>query len=216
MKKKNLKEHVFDELKNRILFARLSPGVKISDNEVARELGISRTPVREALVRLAGHGLVEELPNRGFKVRVLSIREIEDLYIMREALEVLAVRLAVPNMDSEKKRILRQLLKNYVPIVNTQDFVKHIQLDHKFHYQIVSYSNNAVLTQTFRSLQDQIRIVRYYEHLRSTSYQKVYNDHQQIFDFMVRGETAKAKSAMSRHILQAMKNILKFLKDVGY
>ena len=216
MRKKNLKEQVFDELKSRILYAKLSPGVKISDNEVARELGISRTPVREALVRLAGHGLVEELPNRGFKVRVLTIHQIEDLYVMREALEVLAVRLAIPNLDSDKKHILGQLLKSYVPIVNTQDFVKHIQLDHKFHYQIVSYSNNAFLTQTFRSLQDQIRIVRHYEHLRSASYQKVYNDHQKIFDFMVRGETARAKSAMSRHILQAMKNILTYLKDFGY
>jgi DNA-binding GntR family transcriptional regulator len=216
MRKKNLKEQVFDELKNRILYAKLSPGVKISDNEVAREMGISRTPVREALVRLAGHGLVEELPNRGFRVRVLTLREIEDLYIMREALEVLAVRLAIQNMDSEKTRILGQLLKNYVPIINAQDFAKHIQLDHRFHFQIVSYSNNAFLTQTFRSLQDQIRIVRHYEHLRSDSYQKIYNEHQQIFNFMVKGETAKAKSAMSRHILQAMKNILTYLKDIGY
>ena len=216
MKKKNLKEQVFDELKNRILYAKLAPGVKISDNEVARELGISRTPVREALVRLAGQGLVEELPNRGFRVRVLTLGEVEDLYIMREALEVLAVKLAIQNMDSEKERTLGQLLKRYVPIVNTQDFVKHIQLDHQFHYQIVSYSNNACLTQTFRNIQDQVRIVRHYEHLRSDSYQKVYNGHQQIFNFMVKGETARAKSAMSRHILQAMKNILTYLKDIGY
>lgn len=216
MRKKNLKEQVFDELKNRILYAKLAPGVKISDNEVARELGISRTPVREALVRLAGHGLVEELPNRGFRVRVLTLREIEDLYIMREALEVLGVKLAIQNLDKEKERTLGQLLKSYVPIVDTQDFVKHIQLDHQFHYQIVSYGNNAVLTQTFRSLQDQVRIVRHYEHLRSDSYQKVYDDHQKIFSLMVAGETARAKSAMSRHILKAMKNILKYLKTVGY
>jgi len=179
-------------------------------------MGISRTPVREALVRLSEHELVQARPNRGFTVKVFTIKEVEDLYNMCEALEVLAVRLAIQNLDDEKARTIRKLIDGYLPLMEANDLVKFNNVDQTFHDLIAFYSGNSFLTQTLRSLHDQVRIVRRYEHLRAGSFQETYEEHRQIFDHMVLGETTKAKAAMSRHILRSMKVILNFLKDSGY
>ena len=88
MVKKDLKKNeVYSDLRSRIVNFTLLPGDRVSDKEIANELAISRTPVREALVRLSGEGLVQAIPNRGFRVKVFTLKEIEDLYTFRESLE---------------------------------------------------------------------------------------------------------------------------------
>ncbi|RPJ03771.1 MAG: GntR family transcriptional regulator, partial [Deltaproteobacteria bacterium] len=133
MKDKHLVQNTALYLKNQILNFKLLPGVKISDKEVAQQLGISRSPVREALIQLAEQGLVDVRYNKGVTVKGFSIKEVEDLYTLRAALESLAVNLTTKNMDQRKLRALESLLNSYTKIIHDNDPVAFNNADQKFH-----------------------------------------------------------------------------------
>lgn len=211
--KRDRAAQVFEILKHRILNFQLSPGVKISDKEVAESLGISRTPVREALNRLAEQGLVEFRPNRGFAVKVFSKKEVRDHYVLRETLESLAVELATPQLDQRKIKVMKDLLKTYVSLLKSGDLARFNDADERFHDLIALYSGNSALYETLKNLHGRIRIIRRYDHLRSSSFQETYEEHSEILTHMVRGDVTKAKKAMSSHILNSMKVVMKALPD---
>ena len=132
MNKKDLPSEVYALIRTRILNFSILPGVKLSDKDLAEELGISRTPVREALIRLAGHGLVQSLHNRGFSVREFTVKEVEDIYTLREALELLAVKLAMKNLDKEKIQVLQKLLDSYPNLIASGNRNEFNQADEGF------------------------------------------------------------------------------------
>jgi DNA-binding GntR family transcriptional regulator len=204
---------VFETLKQRILNFHLSPGVKISDKEVAQGMGLSRTPVREALSRLAEQGLVESRPNRGFTVKVFSRKEVEDHYRLRDSLESLAVALTSQRLNRQKIRALRDLVESYPALMKSQNLARFNDADEQFHDLVALYSGNSALYEALRNLQGKIRIIRRYDHIRSTSFQETYDEHKQILNHMVRGEVTRARKAMSDHILTSMKTVMKTLPD---
>ncbi|UCF92527.1 MAG: GntR family transcriptional regulator [Desulfobacterales bacterium] len=212
----NLTLKVMQDLKAQIFNFKLLPGVRISDKEVAQKMGMSRSPVREALVRLSEQGLVKSRHNRGFTVRDFSVQEVEDLYTLREAIEVLAVRLALQRLDKKKTQSLQQHLDRYPFLMESSGLMKFNEVDEEFHDLIATYSGNELLTQNWKSLHGQIRIVRRYDYLRPNSFRETYADHSQIFEHMRHGETSKAQKCMSRHIIKSMRIIIKMLKDCGY
>lgn len=216
MHKHDVTEEVFLLLQAQILNFKLLPGVKISDKEVAAGQGLSRTPVREALIRLAGQGLVEARHNRGFTVKIFSIKEIEDLYTMRATLEEMSVGLATQNLDPDHADQLQRLLETYPPLMKAQDLVRFNEADDRFHELIASASRNALLAKTLKNLQGQIRIVRRYDHLRPSSFKETYDEHQQILGHILQGETTRAKKAVSRHILKSMQIIIGVLKQTSH
>ena len=211
MKKHNIVHQVFTRLREQILTFKLLPGVRVSDKEVADELGISRTPVREALIRLAEQGLVEARPNRGFTVKVFSIKEVEDLYTLRAALEKLAINLTTRRMNEKKAAELQKVLDTYPALMEDRDIVGFNAADEAFHDLIALYSENTPLHQNLKSLQGQIRIIRRYDHLRSSSFEETYVEHQEILKSMVLGDSDKAEAVMARHILHSMETIIKIL-----
>ena len=211
MKNRNLKERVYNSIKASILDFRLLPGVKLSDKQIAQEMGISRTPVREALVRLSEQGLVETHPNRGVTVKSFTVSEIDNLYTLREALEVLAVRQAIPKLDSERIEALRKPTDRFLSLLKSNNLIRLIDSDEAFHDLISTYSENRPLINFLRSLHDQIRIARRYDHLYGDNPQMTHEEHLQILELMARKETSKAMRAMSAHIVRAKKNILSFI-----
>ena len=213
MNKSGLTHESLSWLKNQILTFKLLPGVRISDKEVAEQLGISRSPVREALIHLAEQGLVEGRHNRGFTVKMFSIKEIEDLYTLRATLESMAVRLTTRHMDGEKAKNFQDLLDSYPTLMKNHDLVGFNDADEKFHALIAEYSDNRLLAQNMKNLQGQIRLARRYDHLRATSFQETYDEHHDILRHMIAGEAVKAQRAMSRHILRSMKAIINMLQQ---
>lgn len=211
--KTDVATQAYEYIKHRILTFQLSPGVKISDEEIARRLGSSRTPVREALQRLAEQGLVEARPHRGFVVKVFSRHEVRDHYVLRECLESLAVRLAARNADEQTLQALRDLLETYPALMEDQDLVRFNDADEQFHDRIALASGNEVLYQTLRQLQGKIRIIRRYDHLRSSSFQETYEEHREILEALAKRQGGRARRAMSRHILNSMKVVMKLLPD---
>ncbi len=209
--KKDTASQAFEYIRRRILTFQLLPGVKISEEEVAQALGTSRTPVREALNRLAEQGLVESRLNRGFTVKVFKRKEVEDHYILRETLESLALRLTIQSLNAEKIRNLRDVVKAYPSLMKSHDLARFNDADERFHDLIALYSGNSALYEALKNLQDKIRIVRRYDHIRSSSFQETFEEHSEILTYMIHGQAAKARKAMSDHILNSMKVVMKTL-----
>ena len=217
MNKKNLKMEVYAELRSRILNAEILPGVRISDKSIAEELGTSRTPVREALIRLADHGLVQAVHNRGFTVREFTLDEIRDIYVVRGALEVLAIGLCAEMMDDAKRLALETLLGEYPQLMESGSREAFNQADEQFHLLLARFSNNALLVKQLNSLHDQLAILRRYAHLlangRRQHYEEdTYIDHRNIFNRLVQGEVTEAKQAMAEHIQASMNSVIEAIE----
>lgn len=213
MNKKNLPTEIYLLLRARILDFKLLPGIKISDKEIAKELGVSRTPVREALIRLVGHGLVTSLHNRGFKVREFSIKEVKDIYTLREALEILAVKLTIHNLDNDKIQILTELIDEYPGLSASGNRNEFNKADENFHLRIAEFSDNAPLKTQLNHLHDQLALLRRYAHLlsdnwRTTYEQETYKEHIAIFKYMKQADETRAADAMSHHIQASMNSVV--------
>ena len=203
-----------DYIKSQILNFTLLPGMKISDDEIAKGLTMSRTPVREALNRLMDQGLVEARHNRGFIVKIFTKKEVEDNYILRESLECLAVRLAITMLDPDKIGTFQELLSTYPDVMKSNNLAQYNQVDEQFHHLIAKYSSNSALYDTLHNIQGRIRIIRRYDHLRTTSFLETYEEHGEILKHMIQRDTQRAVEAMSQHILGSMKTVIETLS--GY
>lgn len=211
--KQNLSTKVSAKIRNRILNFTLPPGIKISDEAIARELGISRTPVREALNRLAAEGLVEARLNRGFCVRVFDNKEVKDIYVLRERLETLAVELAIDNLDEPKRNTLIELLDSFPAFIEAKDLSGFNNVDEKFHDLIALYSDNSALYTVLKNLQGKIRLIRRFDHLRPGSLEEAYEDHLDILNSILSGDVNGAVQKMSSHIINSIQIVMKLMTD---
>jgi DNA-binding GntR family transcriptional regulator len=211
-KKADLTTKVFDELRTLIRDFHLLPGVKVSDKEIAERMGISRTPVREALVRLEAVGLLDTLPNRGYRVRAFTVKDITDLYTLREALEVLAVRLATPNLNPARIKALQREVEIHPVAIKEGRLKDACRADDVFHDLIARYSDNDLLYKALRDLSDQIHIARRYDHIRLGTSEKVYTEHLKILDLMSSGEAELAAKEIAKHISESKESFEKQLR----
>lgn len=156
----NLREQVLGHVRAQIISGRNGPGAMYSVPALAAELGVSTTPVREALLELARAGLIEPLRNRGFKVVAPTLQNLRDLFDLRELLEVRAAELFA-SKPRKKKRLLDELtrLANEVgAAVEADDVDAYIEADRRFHGAFIAAAENALLTQTAMSLRDKMRL----------------------------------------------------------
>lgn len=150
------RERAYRELRLRILEGRLSPGTTLLEAEVAALLAMSRTPIREALIRLEDEGLVIVTPRRGFTVRALSLDDLAEIYEVFSALEVRAARLAARRgLDPATAERLSGLLTAMERATARGDIVRWSHLDDDFHAGLVAASGNGRLEATIRQCWDQ-------------------------------------------------------------
>ena len=139
-----LSQPVYERLKEMIVDGTLSPGQKLIQEKLATELGVSRTPLLKALQNLEHEMLVESIPRRGMYVRKISVQEMIDVYHCREAIECMALRLAIERASDEE---LLQMKKVFAPFVKKAsiDLKKYRRADEEFHDLIINLSKNPVL-----------------------------------------------------------------------
>lgn len=214
MNRTDLTEKVFQELRRRIIDFQLLPGARISDKAVAEELGFSRTPVRQALFKLAEKGLVEARHNHGFRVRVFSIEAVRDLYLFREALEKLAVRQTIASMNQNKAAALREHMTAFQEVIGSTSLSHLSRLDAGFHQLIADLSGSDLVSRTIADLQDQLQVIMRYQHLAPLSFTETRDEHGMIIDLMIAGKVRQAVAAMSDHILLSMNFVISTLEEL--
>jgi DNA-binding GntR family transcriptional regulator len=151
-----LRQQVFDHLREEILSSRLRPGQELNELALSAELEVSRGPIREALSRLESEGLVKVTPRRGAIVAELTDEEFVEAYQVREALETLAIRLAVPRIEADELERLRALHEEMTEFVANAQIKEFFDANSAFHQQIVDASGNAKLGEHYRLLMAQM------------------------------------------------------------
>jgi DNA-binding GntR family transcriptional regulator len=145
-------QRVYDHLHGEIMAYRLPPGTELSEVALSKELSVSRGPIREAMGRLAADGLVTVRPRRGAEVREITPRELVDAYQVREALEVLAVRLAVPRVTESDLDSLGALVDKMAEYARNGAVAEFFAANVSFHDLLTELSGNEKLVQVYRRL----------------------------------------------------------------
>jgi DNA-binding GntR family transcriptional regulator len=186
----------YNRIKSYILHEDFADETRLTENYLSRQLGISKSPVREALNSLSTEGLIRIEARRGAYLRSFSIQEVKDLYNLREALEVYAVSVAVlsPRVISELKRSTQRMRK----FLKVRDKFSHIEEDARFHQLIASATGNTELCRVLANIQNQIWLCRRKTYNLSSSTSP--EAHQKILDALEKGDRARAQAAMRDHI----------------
>lgn len=154
-----IRDGVYEHLKREILSGRLPSGARLAEVEAAERLGVSRTPVREAVQRLAQDGLVEVVPNRGARVRTVTPAEVEDTYAVREVLDGLAARLAAHSARPADLATMRAALER-LERAGCTDYAAQTAADLEFHGAIAAASGNPTLVGVLRGLAEGVARVK--------------------------------------------------------
>jgi DNA-binding GntR family transcriptional regulator len=153
---RTLWQRVHEHLRDEIISGRLIPGTVLHEVALAGSLGVSRGPIREALGRLATEGLVTIRPRRGAVVRALSSEEFIEAYQVREALEMMAVRLAVPKLTAEDLAEMERLIETMALRAEAGDVQGFFELNTEFHQRFFEVAGNRMLAEHYRQLRGQI------------------------------------------------------------
>ncbi|MEG9430889.1 GntR family transcriptional regulator [Terriglobus sp. ADX1] len=192
----SLTEHAHQSIKRHILSSDMTRGERLTEEFFSRELGISKSPVREAMNSLEREGLLRIEPRRGAFVRTFSEREIADLYTVREILEVHAATNA--ELTEEFVEGLRTSVERTKEALLRDDKAAHIEEDIAFHAQIVQAAGNAELTRVHANIQDKLWLCRCQTYqITSTDTPKA---HGEIVECFAAGDRAGAIEAVRGHI----------------
>ncbi|MCG7947515.1 MAG: GntR family transcriptional regulator [Candidatus Thiodiazotropha taylori] len=205
-----LTERLFDALQRAIVEGEIPQGSKISEPELARQHGVSRGSLREAMARLEVRKLVERKPNLGARVVTLSYEQLIEIFQLREALEGMAARLAAQNMTEIEIEELQKLLDQHGEQIAEQHgqayFQKQGDLD--FHYRIVQGSKNKQLIELLcDDLYHLLRMYRYQFGMRSKRSQQAYEEHQYLINAISARDPEMAELLMRQHIRSSRRNV---------
>ncbi|GIW31200.1 MAG: GntR family transcriptional regulator [Meiothermus sp.] len=194
----SVREAAYSHLRGAILTGSLLPGARISEPGLAQELGISRTPVREALQRLAQEGLVELLPGKGARVRVLSAEEVREVYDVRALLEGEAAALAAQNATEAELDRLERLLQ-VLEALPKEAYAQQMQVDFDFHTALIEAAHNKTLARIYADLRSSLTLVRSFQQTLS-QHPKTRQQHQAILSALKARNPAEAAEAARAHV----------------
>lgn len=190
-----LKERAYATLKRRIVTCQLLPGQVLSEQALAAELGMSRTPIREALVQLTQESLVRLAPRRGVFVTELSLRDVDEVFELREALETWVVHKVAGLVPEERLDWFAQTFRAL-----DRDFDRELEVDQEFHWFLVSLAGNRRFEAVYHNVQDQNQRIRVLSTRQPGRLAATLVEHLAILEALKTRNGAAAAAAMSVHI----------------
>jgi DNA-binding GntR family transcriptional regulator len=210
----NLSARVYNQIKNLILCNEFMPGQKLHHQQLSERLGVSRTPVREALTRLVQEGYVSFLPNRGFTCKEIRMQEAEELYELREAFEAFAVEKAIANLTDSALDLLREKMNSYGRDVQNRFTRERLVYDQDVHLEIARLAGNETLTSMLAHVFERIVLKRrtdgLYDPARGTT---AHQEHLQLLEAIERRDPREAVAIIRSHIQAGKKNVMADLKQ---
>ncbi len=200
---------VYHALKQAIVRAQFKPGHLLSEAEIARQLGVSRQPVREAFIKLAEVGLVEIRPQRGTLVLLISRREVENARFIREAIEVAVVRRAAEMASPEDVAMLRELVARQEAAGDHPDQGHFLALDDDFHQMIARIVECENAWRVAEDLKVQMDRVRFLSLSNATPVETIIRQHLAIVDAIETGSGEAAEAAMRLHLSEVLHSLPK-------
>ena len=195
-------DEVYAQLKRDIAEFNLVPGDRFTENELSERLGVSRTPVRQALFKLQQEGFVEVLFRSGWRVLPFDFDQFEQLYDLRMVLETTAAQ----RICSDAERVDRELLEQLVAIwlvpaaERSADMLQVSQWDEEFHCKLVAAAGNAEMARVHRDVTDRIRIIRRLDFTKQARIDATYEEHAKILKAIQRKRGDQAAMLLRAHI----------------
>lgn len=197
----SLADQVYENLKLLILSGTLQGGERIPEEQVAQQFGVSRTPIREALKRLAEYGLVTVRPRSNAVVAQISNREAEDIARVRLALEKLAIESLDPSAIAPLIAALKGLAAECRRRFESGERAKAFEKDSEFHTTLVAGAGNIVLTETYERLDARIQLLRISQHLSSEQLVPYAGHHLELLERIAVGDTKATIALLETHIM---------------
>lgn len=197
---KPLREIVYEELKRQIMVGEIAPGTRMMEVELAEEMGVSRTPVREAIRKLEKEGLVTIEPRRGAYASDISAKDMVDILEVRQDLEGMAAGIAAQKITDEGRIELENIARKYKESVDREDIEEIIKNDEAFHKYIVGLSGNKTLIKMVSQVQELALRFRYIYYEDFSRFKNQPSEHQAIVDAIAGGDVAGARKYAEEHL----------------
>ena len=197
---KSLTQMVYRKIKEMMLNYEIVPGQRLIFSDLAKRMGVSRTPVNNALGILANEGFLDLIPHQGYTVHQITKEEAESLYEIREIIELGALRKAVRALTPKKLEELEEKKRLYENAVVDQVSRGRFTLDQEFHACLVQMSDNLYLADYFREVYQRIFLRHRIEGLRADRAQRVVSEHDEIFEAVSLRDVEWAKESIKSHI----------------
>jgi DNA-binding GntR family transcriptional regulator len=204
-----LRDVIFETLRKSIVSGDIKPGERLMEVTLAEQMGVSRTPVREAIRRLEAEGLVTMIPRKGTYVSELSIKDMMDVLEIRCSLDRLATTLATKHIESSQIKSLESIHKQYVTNVEKGNIEGAIRKDVEFHDMIYSVSGNPRLVGVAGSLREHVYRFRVAYMTDTNIAENVLHEHEEILNAIRNSQDTKAAELAERHIRHQMESIIK-------
>ncbi len=209
-----LREVVCESIRDAIRKGILKPGERIMEIQLAEELGVSRTPVREAIRKLELEGYVVMMPRRGTYVANMSIRDISEIFEIRTALESLSNGLAAERITPEELEHLQRLLVMISSYIETKDMDKIVETDIEFHDLLYHAARNSRLVGIISNLRDQLTRFRTLSMSYPGRLEATLDEHRMIVEAIAQGDSRAAKKAAEKHMENSEKTLLKAMDAI--
>jgi DNA-binding GntR family transcriptional regulator len=209
-----LRESIANAIRGSIIKGKLQPGERLMEPIIAEQIGVSRTPVREAFLQLESEGLVEVLPRKGAVVSDISVKNAEELYVVRSVLEGLAARLSSEKITDELLDKLKNINKKLTELAKekSDNFIDITNLNNEFHSIITRSACNNKLYQSIEILRKQTTRYNFIS-LSVLSRLKVsVKEHEEIINFLSKRDTEESEKFMRKHIENAGKELCEYIK----
>jgi len=195
-----LSEQTYEELSKMILNNRFTPGEKITEEHVAKLLGVSRTTVKKAFTTLVKEGVLEDIPRKGVFIKMYSDQEILEIYDLREIAAGLCARYAAMNVNKKDIESLESIYKRMKKAIKNGDNGKYAQCDLELHEAVVRFSEASILPELISSFKLRLRP---FNVVGVRDPQKTILEHRSIIDSLIEGTPDMAEKVMRDHIKTA-------------
>ena len=201
-------------IRNLMLHNELAPGQKIAYRDLAERLGMSQTPIIQALKWLEFQQLVRHEPNRGYFTAPIDSKEVEDIYAVRETLELSLLPGIIRTIDRKGIQILRDALEAHLKASREIYLAERLNRDMEFHLALAQLSGNQVHCKILKDLFDLLYLKYSSNVLFSTSMDSADADHQALFDSIADGDLKTARRTLSGHIRRVKEHVLNGLRKI--
>ena len=210
---KSLRGQVFDKIRSDILKGRYQKGDELVECTIGKEMGVSRTPVREAIRQLELEGLVQLIPNKGAFVTGISASDVRDIYLIRSRLEGLAARMAAEHISSEQLAEMEEtsVLSDYH--VKKEHFEQVCEMDGKFHKLLYAASGSRILEHTLTDFHQYVQRVRMASITNRIRMHKSNSEHEKILEAIRNKDGDQAEKVAAEHISNTVENLKQYDLD---
>lgn len=208
-----LREVVFTTLRQAILKGELQPGERLMEITLANKLGVSRTPIREAIRKLELEGLVVMIPRRGAHVAHITVQELNDVLEVRRGLEELAIKKACDRITEEEMQMLEAAAEEFSKLVDSDNLTELAEADVRFHDVIYEATHNRRLVQIVNNLREQMYRYRM-EYLKEADARHLLDsEHKEICRAIREKDIMKAHDCICQHIDNQQRSIMKSINE---